>query len=278
MGMQDKDEKKVDLETPEWDISDLYSGAEDPRIKQDLADLKVRAEEFEKKYRGRIKDTSISAVFLAEALSESESIYQDLSRTSLFVGLLFASDMNDEKANALNSAFEDKASQISNHLIFFRTELFSFSEEKVDDLSAHPKLANFKHFLKVLMADKPFHLSEAEERILLEKNTTSQGALGELFEKVPTKTEFTVKLSGKTKKLGLSEILHLLYSPSRETRKEAARSITAGFKKSGWLYVDLMNHLINDKRVEDRLRKHNYPEEARHLANEISKEAVEALV
>src|SRR5689334_602711 len=39
---------------PVWDLSDLYSGLDDPRIQTDLQDVLQRAQAFEAQYRGKI--------------------------------------------------------------------------------------------------------------------------------------------------------------------------------------------------------------------------------
>src|SRR5271166_3156860 len=60
-----------------WDLSDLYSGASDPRIGADLDGALRRARTFEETYRGRIDvPGGPPAELLLEAVCELEALYE----------------------------------------------------------------------------------------------------------------------------------------------------------------------------------------------------------
>src|SRR3989344_2372519 len=89
--------------------------------------------------------------------------------------------------------------------------------------------------------------------------------------------EFKVKIGRRIKILQEQEVLHFINNKDRTLRKEATDALTNGLKTYGWLFTDLINALVKDSATEDKLRRYHYPEEKRHLDNEISKEAVDAL-
>ena len=59
---------------PTWDLSDLYTGIDDPQLDKDLDGLIDKAAAFEEKYKGRIADADVRAELLATALDEYEEL------------------------------------------------------------------------------------------------------------------------------------------------------------------------------------------------------------
>lgn len=55
-----------------WDLSDLYAGADDPKITRDFEALETRAQAFAEMYRGRIGNLLPSE--FAQALTGYEAI------------------------------------------------------------------------------------------------------------------------------------------------------------------------------------------------------------
>ena len=72
--------------------------------------------------------------------------------------------------------------------------------------------------------------------------------------------------------------MNLLHHHSRGVRKNAADAFSEGLSQNAGLFTDLYNYSVQDYAVENKLRGHKYPEERRNLSNEITKEAVSALV
>ena len=76
-----------------WDLSDLYSGTDDPKIESDLDSAEARAREFVARYRGKL--ASLSAAELAEAVAELEGISELADAASIFAQLLHAAKSDD---------------------------------------------------------------------------------------------------------------------------------------------------------------------------------------
>src|SRR4051794_11802003 len=103
-----------------WDLGDLYRGLDDPRLNTDLEGAMQRARLFEKNYRGRI-DTpgGPSAEQLLAAVTELESLYEQLDRPSVLAGLLHAAKSDDPAHGALLSRTREHRAAVNKHLIFF---------------------------------------------------------------------------------------------------------------------------------------------------------------
>ena len=58
-----------------WDLSDLYKSSNDPQLQKDKKEVLTAADDFAKKYKGRIEELSVDE--FKELLKEYEAI-QDL--------------------------------------------------------------------------------------------------------------------------------------------------------------------------------------------------------
>src|SRR5437016_3078911 len=85
-----------------WDLADLYDGPDDPRILRDLEAALERARRFESNYRGKIADGPSPELLLA-AVTELESLYEQMDRPAVYAGLLHAAKTDDPKRGALLS-------------------------------------------------------------------------------------------------------------------------------------------------------------------------------
>lgn len=268
--------KQKEIGAPEWDLSDLYAGADDPKIDRDLASLAEEAGFFEGRYKGQVKGLNEAAMIAA--LMDYEAILEKLSKIGAYPGLLSASDTANEAFKSLETKVETKITEIRNHILFFELELFELEEAEWDNLVSHPKLADFRHYLKTLRQRRPHHLTFLEERILNEKEQTSSSALYKIFTNFVSGMAFKVKIGKTAKIMQETELLHLLHHHSRGIRKNAADAFSTRLAQHSGLFADLYNYSIQDYAVEDKLRGHKYPEERRNLSNETTQEAVRALV
>ena len=261
-----------------WNLGDLYKGISDPRVEKDFGRISARAEKFEKKYRGRIKSPSLTASELAGAVRELERLSEGVGKILSFAYLLFAADTQDPKNGAFRSSMQQKATEIQKKLIFFYVEWVSVPNKRARKLLDHPDLSGYRHFLEQERKYRDHTLSEAEEKILQEKSNTGQKAFSRLFDEVVNNIQFRVRLSGKTEKLNQSRTLSFLYDQDRKKRKAAWSGLTRGLTENSHVLTYIFNTLVNDHSINDRLRTYEDPMAARHLSNEISHGAVEALL
>lgn len=261
-----------------WDLTDLYAGVDDPKIDADLAKVKQQAEAFEQKYKGKIAKKRLSAKRLRQALREYESIHRAESRPGAFASLHFSTNTTDAQRGALLSKVREQGSRIATHLIFFDLEIGKIPEETYARIIGDPLLKDYRHYLEHARALAKHHLSEAEEKIAEELANTGGRAFGRLFTEVNGRTKYRIELDGETKEIEQSELLAHFYDPDRETRRKAAAALTEGLQKNAHIVTYIFNTLLLEKSIKDRLRGFAYPEEARHLGNEVSREVVDTMV
>jgi oligoendopeptidase F len=259
-----------------WDLGELYSGPEDPRIEGDIAEARRRSEEFARTYRGKL--AGFTGAQLARVLTEYEALSEILYRPSFYSSLLFAGDTQNAKAQQLVQRAREAATDISNLLIFFSLELIALEDHQVAALMSAPEMAEYGHYLGVLRRFKPHTLSEKEEQILNQKNLTGRSAFEQLYDELSGSMRFKVALDGEERELTDSEVMALLRNPDRELRERAFASFLDKHGEHSLVLTAVFNNVFLDHKVDCDLR--NYPDVVlpTHLGNDIEPETVEAMM
>ena len=176
---------------------------------------------------------------------------------------------------------QERGTQLETRLLFFELEWAAVEDEQAERLLAADGLEFARHHLRTARRYRPHLLSEPEEKILAEKSLTSHSAWTRLFEEQAAAIEVDLSPDGDRADGGpvaLEVALSRLFSPEREVRRFAAERVTAALEPGLRVRAYVLNTLMADKMVDDRLR--NYPHwlASRNLANEASDESVAALI
>lgn len=260
-----------------WDLSALFSSLDDPKIEEAWQAAENGADKFAETYRGRV--AKLFAGELKVAISEFEAICQSLAKPATFANLLFACDATSPEIGAFMQKQMERASALQVKLMFFELELQAAPEAKFASVMADPVLDVYRHYLQTARMYSPHRLTEAEEIILEETANTGSRAFQRLFDEVTANHEYKLTLPGQQAAPATEqEVLNFLRHPDRDTRQAAADSLSEGLNAQMRVLAFTYNNLMQDKKVEDRLRKYPYPEYSRHLANELDKPTVDLVV
>ncbi|HXH59998.1 MAG TPA: M3 family oligoendopeptidase [Fimbriimonadaceae bacterium] len=272
--------KDAAAEGVRWDLSALFSSIDDPKIAKTWSALDRQADDFAAKYRGKVEAGSLSPTELAGAIKELEGIVSEASKPANFSHLLFAADTSDEQTAAFMQSQMELSSSLRVKLMFFEIELLQAPQEYIDKCLGDTSLANYHHYVKVARTYAPYMLSETEEVILEETANTGGRAWVRLHEELTSglKCPYTDPQSGKTTELSVEETVTKLREPDRAVRQAAADALTVGLETIEKVVVYTYNTLLADKKVSDRLRKHEYAEQSRHLSNELDKPTVDIVM
>ncbi|HWG56794.1 MAG TPA: M3 family oligoendopeptidase [Gaiellaceae bacterium] len=260
-------------EAVEWDLTDLYGGPDDPRISSDLDEAAAAATAFRERYRGNLG--TLGAAELNDAVRELERIRTVSTRVETYARLRLAADSSDQSRGALVQRVRERNTAIETELLFFELEWAALDDEVAERLLGDDALAHYASVLRSERRYRPYLLSEPEERIAAEKSLTGASAWGRLFNELLS--DLSVSLDGE--QLSLDAALAKL---SRETeqaeRGRVAEAVTEALRPGVRTRGYILNTILNERAVEDRLR--GYPSwiSARNLANEIPDEAAQSLV
>jgi oligoendopeptidase F len=262
-----------------WDLSALFSSMDDPRIEATWTEAMRRAEAFETNYRGKIDSPDLDAATLAAAIRDIEALYNEVAKPMGYASLLFSTDTGDPAVGAFMQKQREKGTSLSVKTMFFELELQAADAAIVDRLLEDAALADYRHYVESTRVYSPYRLSEKEEIVLEETANTGSRAWVRLFEELTSNHVFRLKLpNGEEKEATEQEVLTLLRDADRGVRQAAADTLTTGLKELERVLVFNYNNLLQDKAVEDRLRGYEYPEQERHLSNELDKETVDLVI
>jgi len=260
-------------EAVEWDLSDLYEGPDDPLLERDLDEATAAARSFRERFRGRFGE--LSAGELAEATAELERIESTVDRAGTFAELRFAANTYDESRGALVQRVRERATAIETELLFFELEWAALPDDDVEHLLADDALARYRGVLRARRRYRPHLLSEPEERLDTEKSVTGASAWVRLFSELTA--DLRVKVAGE--EISLDEATaRLARLTEHEERRQVAEAITETLRPGLRTRAFILNTLLNERAIEDRLRGYPTWISARNLANQTSDEAVDSLV
>lgn len=262
---------------PEWDLSDLYAGLDDPTFSTDITRAEEECRQFSETYAGRIADLAAGAdapARLAEAIAAYERIEDLLGKLMSFAGLVYSGDTTDETRAKFYGDTRERLTNASGDLLFFALELNRVDDAVIDAAKAQPPLDRYAPWIDDLRREKPYQLEDRIEKLFLDKSVTANAAWDRLFDETIASLRFTVQ----GEKLSLEPTLNKLQDPDGAVRKEAAGTISEVLRANLRVFTLITNTLAKDKEIADRWRGFRDVADARHLSNRVEPEVVAALV
>ena len=258
-----------------WDLSELFSGISDPKIQEAITQVMELAEQFEKKYRGKIR--VLSAEDLLGCIQEIEGFEAKFSDISLYSSLTFSADMIQPQTQALHDKIEKLNAKMSKKLAFYSLELGQLVKA-IPELIEEPVLANYRHLLQRVHRRVEHQLSEVEEQLIIEKDQFGVNAWEELQCKWLNTRLFKVTVLGEKKTLSYCEANGLLSHPDRATRESANRSIYGLLGKDGEVFSAALRSICNDWVAVSKLRKYDSPMESSLISNDTQQAIIDNLL
>jgi oligoendopeptidase F len=260
-------------EQVEWNLDDLFEGPDDPRIESELDEAIAAAQSFRERYRGRLGE--LTTAELNEAVAELERIESASTRIETFARLRQAADSSDQARGALVQKVRERNTQIETELLFFDLEWSAVDDEVAEALLADPALERYAQVLRSQRRYKPHQLTEPEEKISAEKSLTGVSAWGRFFNELLS----DLRVSYDDQELSLDEALsRLSRETSQEERGRVAAAVTETLRPGVRTRGYVLNTVLNERAIEDRLRGYETWISARNLANEIPDEAAQSLI
>ena len=262
---------------PEWNLSDLYSGTDDPAVARDLERAAGEARRIKETYQGQLaRLTAEGGAGLADAIAAYEQLSDLMGKLGSYAGLLYAANQADPARAKFYGDISERLTRIATDLIFFELELNQIDEAALDQAMSAPDLARYKPWLDDLRKEKPYQLDEKLEQLFTEKGQTGRGAFTRLFSESMTGLRFDVE--GEPGPMALEATLNLLSDPWEPRRRAAADALSKVFQSNLRLFTLITNTLAKDKEISDRWRGFKDVADSRHLANRVEAPVVEALV
>lgn len=253
-----------------WQLTDLYSSPTDPKLEQDWQ----AADELIKhlvESKGQIGQFDSNA--LLKLIVSWEALQLNLHRISLYASLLEATNIGIAEVTRFKKQVEERLVAKTNQIIFIETELAKLTPKQWATHRAAVELKPYNKLLEMLSKQAQHTLSEEAETILSEKGQTSGQALTHLY----SVTTDTLEFDWDGQIVTLEEVMAKFHASYPATRKQAAMVLHSGLLTNKKTTPPILNALIQDKAIDDRLRHYEYPEQARLMNDDVERPAVESL-
>ena len=258
-----------------WDLSELFSNIDDPKINQAISEAIDLANTFEKTYRGKI--TKLNAGDLLQCLRSLETFEAKFSDITLFSSLSFSANMTSLQTQSLNDRIKKIRAAIGKQLMFFQLELGALLKSK-PQIIREPSLHNYKHMLELVYRNVKHQLSEVEEQLIIEKDQFGIVAWKELQSKWLNTRIFDVIVLGEKKSLSYGEANGLLTHIDRATRESANKSIYGLLAKDGEIFATALRSICNDWVTVSKRRKYVSPMESSLISNDTEQSIIDNLL
>jgi oligoendopeptidase F len=246
-------------------------------VKRDLEWADAECAAFEEAFKGKLAQLAQGTQggrALAEVVKRYEAIDDRIGRLASYAGLVHAGDTTDPVRSKFYADVQDRITAASTHLLFFTLELNRIDGAVLEAAMRDPALGHYRPWLEDVRKEKPYQLEDRVEQLFHEKSVTTYSAWNRLFDETMAGLRFEV--DGKS--LTLEPTLNLLQDPSAARRRAAAAALAKTFKSNIRLFTLITNILAKDKEISDRWRGFADVAAARHLANRVEPEVVDALV
>ena len=263
---------KMNNELPIWDLSEIYKNINDPKISRDIKNIRGSANNFLKKWKGKINNLSPSDFLIC--INEYQEINEAIYKIATHSSLTFATNMEDPEISKYNSSISDQITEILSTLIFVTLELSKVDDNTVNNWLNDKEAKNWEPYLNILRKRNPYLLDPLVEEILIEKSATGRSAWIRLFDE----TSAALRFPFKNKSLTEAEILNLLSDADPETRKIAGKSLSEVLENNKRIFGMILNVISRDRFIEDNKRGFKRIMSSRNLDNDVEDEVVDKLV
>ena len=255
-----------------WDLSPLFRSDNDPNIAKKRKEVIRETSRFAKKWERR-DDYLKNPEILKQALDEYENwnrFYGTLAQENYYFDLRHATNQSDTKIKAKVNLAEELSQKLQNEIQFFELRVAKIEPKLQKKFLTYKPLSPYKHFLEKLFEAQKHLLSEPEEKIMNLKSTTSYTNWVRM-----TSTFLSKEVrDGKN----FSELLGLMNSKNKKVRDLAAKSFNEILEKHVEVAEHELNSVLQNKKINDELRKYKRADEARHLGDDIETKVVDTIV
>src|SRR5438270_5275737 len=201
--------KTTGAESVRWNLNDLFTSPDDPKLEAILARELERAKAFEAKYKGKVATLDPKA--FTAMMRELADYEESAAKPEIYAYLLHSQDTQDHAAGRLLARVREASAERGTHMVFFPLELAQISDEQAAKLFADPDAAKYRHTVDEARKFRPHQLSLPEERILTDFSPVGTSSWVRLFEELCARIR--VDIDGE--QMPLDQALNFLREPDR---------------------------------------------------------------
>jgi oligoendopeptidase F len=261
---------------PVWDLADLFSGRDDPKIEAAFLAATAANDALLKlkgAYVARRGDAARLGLLLAQGIGFYEAAVNALWSVGAYATLSASIARDDPAWAKFEADVRARSAAIGAECLFFTLELNQLEEWEIEAaLKVEPDAARYRPWLRRVRLTRPHELSADLERMLIDR-APAVASWSRLYDE--TLSRLDIRVAGEH--LTLSEALNRLSDSTPARRKVAAQGLAKALEQATPVLALSLNTIAAEKAVEDRWRHFADPQASRHLANEVDADAVAAL-
>ncbi len=260
-----------------WDLTEIFSGHDDPKIAENMETLSSEANEFINTYKGKINKPDFTPQNLLDLFQKQEKFIANIDEIELYSNRLYVANMTIPESETLKNKVEDFTTKIAKDLAFLELEVAKYVNDNAGIID-EPILSNYKHRLKTIKRAYPHYLSEVEEQLILEKDQYGVRSWSNLQAKWLNTRKIVVNVEGEDKELSYGEANALLNHPDRETRISANKSIYGLLGEEEIVFSLAMRSVCGDWLNNSKRRKYDSPMHDSLIVNDSTQEIIDNLM
>ncbi|MEM0118586.1 MAG: M3 family oligoendopeptidase [Conexivisphaerales archaeon] len=262
-----------------WKLDDLYHDRSD--AERDIGNLKDLMARFEE-YRNKLE--SLNRKELESILRMLEKMHKLMDKLGNYAYLRFSEDTANQDASIFLTKINELESELESKTFFFKAWWARLDSRQTSSLE--PDSEDFRHYLKLLKKRERYMLGEEAEKAISMKDLTASSGWVKLYEMVVSSFTYRLKLKnsymkedGRVKMFSTAELLQYIYSDNRYLRKAAYNSLLGKYRGNANILAEIYSNIVKNWLNEQvRLRHFPRPISARNFINDVSDEAVDALL
>lgn len=255
-----------------WDLSSLYKSDDD--WEKEFSSVPALISAFSS-WKGKLS----SEENLLSCLRDYETLFKTLENLYCYASLLHSGDEGDSGAQNKEGRAAMAYANASSEGAFFAPELMAVPEEKIENWLKKDEFKDYKVFIQKSLHEKPFTLSEKEERILSLSAETAQTSYNtfSLLENVDFEFD-SVETPDGALPLTQSTFTVFLHSGDRKIREEAYKKFYRTFVKHQNALASLYAGNVNADIFYSRARGYTNSLHASLYADKIGEEVYTNLI
>jgi oligoendopeptidase F len=262
-------------EQTRWRLDDLYPGPDSPEFQQALENIEEKLQRFEN-LRPRFTTELPGDEFL-NVIKRYEDLIRLLSRVINYGFLLLSEDMRSGRAQECWGRVQQIAAQAERRTLFLNLWWNALDEKQAEELLE--AAADYRYWLGTMRLQKPFSLSEIEEKIITIKDAAGTKGFLKLYETITGRLVFKLKIAGETREFTRHELNDYVRDPNPNVRAEAYQEYLRVFEQDAPFLGQIYQSRVRDWRSENvQLRGYASPIAVRNLINDLTDDTVEVLL
>jgi oligoendopeptidase F len=264
-----------DYELGPWSLEELFSSIEADEITTAMEELDASVKSFEA-YREKLANDIEQQEFIG-ILDHYDEIARKASRLIGFGFLNFAEDTQDQNAQVFLGKVQQVTADLQNRILFFNLwwkDLDKEQAKKLMDLAG-----DYAYWLEALRLQKPYTLTEPEEKIINIKDVNGAQAIVNLYTSITNRYSFKLEVDGEEKEFTRGELSIYVRHHDPDMREAAYKELNRVFSQDAPILGQMYQYRARDWRSENLdLRGHQTPIGVRNLTNNVPNDVVDALL